>query len=200
MFRDPPAIFSPPARMILPPHVFGCYTRVALFESLKIVLAGIAAAVFYGIIHDQFTARICLEYFTVFHPPIFDTQSPTLLALGWGTIATWWAGAILGFLFALAARVGSRPKLSARSLVRLIATLLLVMAVSATITGVLGFVLTRLAIVSPPDWVSSVLPPTARPRFMADLYAHTASYAVGLVGGAMLYIAQFRRRGTMRTV
>ena len=118
MFRDPPAIFSPPARMILPPHVFGCYTRVALFESLKIVLAGIAAAVFYGVIHDQFTARICLEYFTVFHPPIFDTQSPTLLALGWGTIATWWAGAILGFLFALAARVGSRPKLYARSLVR----------------------------------------------------------------------------------
>ena len=80
-------------------------------ESLKIVLVCIAAAVLYGIVHDQFTARACIEYFTVFHPPVFRTQSPTLLGFGWGIIATWWVGAILGVLLALTARAGPRPKL-----------------------------------------------------------------------------------------
>jgi hypothetical protein len=53
-------------------------------EIIKIWLLSIAAAILYGILHDQVTARVCLEYFTVFHPPVFDTTSPTLLALGWG--------------------------------------------------------------------------------------------------------------------
>jgi hypothetical protein len=37
-------------------------------ESLKIVLACVAAANFYGIVPDQFTARICVEYFAVLIP------------------------------------------------------------------------------------------------------------------------------------
>jgi hypothetical protein len=77
-----------------------------MLESLKILILSIAAAILYGIIHDQFTARICIEYFTVFHPPVFRTQSPTLLALGWGVIATCWVGAFLGLLLILAARFG----------------------------------------------------------------------------------------------
>jgi hypothetical protein len=51
-------------------------------EFLKIVALCIVAAVVYGIVHDQVTARICLEYFTEFHPPVFLTSSPTLLGLG----------------------------------------------------------------------------------------------------------------------
>ena len=62
-------------------------------EAVKIALTCVIAAVLYGIVHDQFTARICIEYFTVFHPPIFHTQSPTLLGIGWGVVATWWVGA-----------------------------------------------------------------------------------------------------------
>src|SRR5450432_1986345 len=59
-------------------------------EALKIAITCVIAAVLYGIVHDQITARICIEYFTVFHPPIFHTQSPTLLGIGWGIVATWW--------------------------------------------------------------------------------------------------------------
>jgi hypothetical protein len=66
------------------------------------------------ILHDQITARVCVEYFTVFHPPVFNTQSPTLLACGWGVIATWWVGLFLGLFLAVAARIGPRPKLSVR--------------------------------------------------------------------------------------
>jgi hypothetical protein len=70
-------------------------------EYLKIVLLVVMAG--YGIVHDQITARICIEYFTVFHPPVFRTENPTLLGLGWGVIATWWLGAIMGVLLATAA-------------------------------------------------------------------------------------------------
>jgi hypothetical protein len=31
-------------------------------ESVKIILACVAAAIFYGIVHNQFTARIGVEY------------------------------------------------------------------------------------------------------------------------------------------
>jgi hypothetical protein len=43
----------------------------------------------------------------------FHTTSPTLLAIGWGIIATWWVGLILGILAAPAARLGSWPKFNA---------------------------------------------------------------------------------------
>ena len=97
--RDPRLVSSLRSRLL--------HSRLVV-ESLKIVLTCIVASIFYGVIHDQFTARICLEYFTVFHPPIFNTQSPTLLALGWGIIATWWVGAILGFLLAIASQTPRR--------------------------------------------------------------------------------------------
>src|SRR5258708_36065191 len=98
-------------------------------QALFIVILTILSAVFYGIVHDPFTARICVEYFTIGHPPVFSTQSPTLLALGWGVIATWWVGLILGIPLAIAARVGTRPQRSAGSLIRPISVLLLVMAI-----------------------------------------------------------------------
>lgn len=62
---------------------------------IRIVLLSILAAIGYGIIHDQVTARICVEYFTIGHPPIFHTDSPALLGVRWGILATWWVGLIL---------------------------------------------------------------------------------------------------------
>src|SRR5215467_16231453 len=97
-------------------------------EALKIAAICVIAAVFSGIVHDQFTARICVEYFTIFHPPLFHTQSPTLLGIGWGIIATWWVGAFFAVPMILAARAGARPTLCASQLVRPISALLTFMA------------------------------------------------------------------------
>src|SRR5436853_3165584 len=83
-------------------------------ESFKIVLLCMITACFYGVLQDQVTARVCIEYFTIGHPPIFATTIPTLLALGWGVLATWWVGVLLGVPLTLAARTGCRPKLVAR--------------------------------------------------------------------------------------
>lgn len=149
----------------------------------------------YGILHDQFTARICVEYFTVFHPPVFSTQSPTLLALGWGTLATWWLGAFLGVLLAIAARIGPRRRTNATELLRPVIALLAMMGAIAAIAGVVGYVLAGRGAITPPQFVVSVLPQSKHARFMADWCAHSASYVSGFVGGIALCVLTFRKRG-----
>lgn len=164
-------------------------------ESLKIVFLSITAAILYGIVHDQITVRVCAEYFTVFHPPLLPVDFPTrLVALAWGVVATWWAGAVLGIALALAARAGSRNKLGARALLPLIARLLAVMAAIAGIFGVAGFALAREQMVPPPSWVQSHLPPARFPNFMADWWAHAASYGSAFLGGPVLCVIVYRKR------
>src|ERR1700753_841449 len=109
--------------------------------SFAIILLCILCAIVYGVIHDQVTARICVEYFTVAHPPVFPTDDPTLLGLGWGIIATWWGGLILGLGFAGAARGGRRTPRSVRSLVKPVALLLAAAGTTAAVMGVVGYVL-----------------------------------------------------------
>jgi hypothetical protein len=115
--------------------------RAFEMHAIAIVIVCILSAMVYGILHDQITARVCVEYFTIGHPPVFDTTSPTWLGIGWGIISTWWAGLLLGVPLAITARAGRRPKRSVRSLLRPIAELLGIMAVSATLAGVVGYFL-----------------------------------------------------------
>src|SRR5205814_5309826 len=145
-------------------------------EALKIAASCVVAAVLYGIIHDQFTARICIEYFTVFHPPVFHTHSPTWLGIGWGVIATWWVGAFFSIPMILAARAGARPVLQASELIRPVASLLAFMALIAVLFGSTGYILAQRRVLNT-DWLSFTESPTVRYRFMADWWAHSASYA-----------------------
>ena len=161
---------------------------------IAIIALCIGMAVAYGILHDQVTARVCIEYFTIGHPPVFDTESPTLLGLGWGIIATWWVGALLGYPLALAARAGRRPRRDVRSLVRPIFDLLLVMAVCASIAGLVGFALATSGVVYLLEPLATNVPRAQHSRFLADLWAHSASYYVGFVGGAVLIVRVWRPR------
>ena len=113
-------------------------------QSIAIVLLCLAAAVGYGILHDEVTARISLKYFTVGHPDLFGTDSPTLLGIGWGIVATWWVGLLLGVPIAVAARLGPRPKLTAWDLVRPMGQLLLIMVCGAVAAGLAGFTASHL--------------------------------------------------------
>jgi hypothetical protein len=159
-------------------------------QGLKIIGVCIVAAVCYGIVHDQFTARICLEYFTIFHPPILpDTASPTILALAWGVLATWWVGTILGVFLAIAARAGSRPTLSVTDVLPMIRALLLIMAGCAVLFGLGGYFWGEL-----PANIAAYLPPGAQHRFAADWWAHSASYASGFIGGIVLCALAYRKR------
>jgi hypothetical protein len=160
--------------------------------SAAIVLMSMFAAIGYGIIHDQITARICVEYFSVGHPPIFPTEDPTLLGLGWGIVATWWVGLILGFGLALAARAGSRPPRPVRSLIRPILSLLMVAGLSAATMGVVGYWLAESGSISLLEPMSSRVPRDKHSRFLACLWAHNASYGMGFFGGLFVMLRVWR--------
>jgi hypothetical protein len=163
-------------------------------EAVRIALLCIVAAVLYGIVHDQVTARLCVEYFTIFHPPVFNTTSPTLLGLGWGVIATWWVGAFFAVPMIFAARAGSRPTLRAADLVQPVLRLLGFMATCAVLFGAAGYFLARSGVLRT-DWLSFTDLPEVRYRFIADWWAHTASYAAAFIGGTVLCVKTHRRRG-----
>lgn len=151
-------------------------------QFLKIVLLGIGAAVFYGVIHDQVTVRICREYFTVAHPPVFGTTSPTLLALGWGIIATWWVGAGLGVLLGVCAQAGSAPRMKAFQVVRPVAMLLLGTGILACVAGGAGFFLFQSGQVGIGGWEQRIAP-TRQAAFAAAAWMHLASYGMAALGG-----------------
>lgn len=168
-------------------------------QSIGIVCLSIVCCVTYGILLDQITVRICLEYFTIGHPPLFPTDHPTLLALGWGVIATWWVGAILGVPLSLAARFGNAPKRTARQLVRPMLTLMLLSGVFACMMAGIGFVLAK------NDWIFLVgdfarrVPRSQHVSYLTDLWAHSASYFAGFVGGVVLIVSTWRIRNTSTT-
>jgi hypothetical protein len=164
-------------------------------QAIAIIILCIGMAIAYGILHDQVTARVCVEYFTIGHPPVFGTDSPTLLGLGWGIIATWWVGFLLGIPLAIAARTGRRPKRTAASLSRPILKLLLVMGLCALFAGLVGFLLASTGAVYLLEPLASDVPRRQHPRFLADLWAHSASYFVGFVGGLVVIASVWRSRG-----
>lgn len=149
-------------------------------EFFKIIFFCIVAAAIYGVVHDQITAS-------------FPTESPTLLAIGWGIVATWWMGAFLGVLLAIATRAGSRHPLTAREVFPYIVRLLVVMAVCAVVSGLVGFSLAKRGAVSPPDFIVGI-PSINVSNFMADWFAHTAAYASGFFGGLAVCVLVYRKR------
>jgi hypothetical protein len=162
-----------------------------------IILLCILSAICYGIVHDQITARICVEYFTIGHPPVFHTDSPTLLAFGWGVIATWWVGLFLGIPLACAARFGSRPKVDAGMLIKPILYLLSMMAATAVVSGTIGFVLASDKYVTLFEPLATEVPRVKHVAFLVDLWAHSASYLSGFVGGLVLIVLTWRKRARL---
>ena len=165
-------------------------------EAFKIVGLCLLAATGYGVAHDQVTARVCVEYFTVGHDNPFPTDSPTLLGLAWGVFATWWAGLILGVALVAAARFGRRPKRTAASLVRPVLFLLAVMAGFALLAGVAGFVAATMGGIVLNADLAERLPRAKHAAFVGCAAAHLASYWVGFGGGgiqmAIVYVTRKR--------
>lgn len=164
---------------------------------VAILLLCILASVSYGILHDQITARICVEYFTIGHPRIIQSEDPTRLGIAWGFVATWWVGVMLGTPLATMAQLGSLPKRSARSLIVPLAILISCTAGLATVAGLVAYV------AATNDWIvltepmSKMVPRDKHAFFLADLWTHRASYTGGFVGGIVLMVGVIRWRWRM---
>ncbi len=159
-------------------------------EALKIVGLCVASAIVYGILHDLITANLCVEYFSVFHPPIFHTDSPWLLALGWGVIATWWMGLFLGAMISASAQSGRLPRVAWREIVRPLMIVLLTGYTAAFSFGAMGYFSVRRI----PAWIYKGVPrmqavhfsPEKERLFTGDLFAHNASYIATGLGALIL--------------
>ena len=169
-------------------------------ESLKIIAASILAAITYGIIHDQITARICVEYFTIGHPRLIDSNSPTVLGFFWGIVATWWVGLFLGLGLAFAARFGRRPKLVARDLFRPVILLMVMMFAIALIAGVIGYLTSQSGVFHLVERLASRIPEEKHVAFLTVGWAHSGSYLAGFIGGLMLWVMTWKRRGKLTKV
>jgi hypothetical protein len=73
--------------------------------------------------------------------------------------------------------------------------LLAVMAVCALSAGVLGWFLARSGSVFLVGPIAHTLPTERHVPFIADLWAHSASYLVGLLGGIVVMVLVWRSRG-----
>lgn len=164
-------------------------------QILAIIIASVLAAIIYGIVHDQITARICVEYFTVGHPRLIDSDSPTVLGFFWGVVATWWVGLPLGIGLAIAARTGRRPKLTCSQLIRPIGILLCSMFGIAILAGLIGYFTSSASIFYLVERLASRIPEEKHVAFLTAGWAHSASYLAGLIGGIVLWIVTWRRRG-----
>jgi hypothetical protein len=111
-------------------------------------------------------------------------------------IATWWVGLFLGIPLALVARCGSRAKLSAKQIAPSIFKLLAIMAACALAAGLTGFVLASRGAIQLPQFIVSNIPADHRVRFMADWWAHSASYLAGFLGGIIVIVRSGLRRRT----
>ena len=160
----------------------------------------ILAAVVYGIVHDQITVRLCLEYFTLAHPALFPTTSPTVLAFCWGVAATIWVGAVFGGVLAFVAESDGRPPVPLSRLLKAIAILLAITAFSAVSVGFAGFEMARASIISLSADLGGLFSREQQHRFVAVWFAHIASYAVGMLGGTLLIIAFWQQRGRPRVL
>jgi hypothetical protein len=152
----------------------------------RILQIGIIAEVLYGMIQDQFSARLCPEYFTVAHPRIVGLTDPTLLGITWGFLGAWWGGAILGAVVGFAARLGKRPKLSPRDLAL---PFLLLLIGQLAITVAAGWYATvevtepGFRIIEP---LASHIPPERHHACFIVSRMHQGTYLSAIVGGCLL--------------
>jgi hypothetical protein len=81
-------------------------------QPIQIVVECILFACLLGIALDLITANVAVEYFTVHHPHVVDSKSPWVMALVWGSGASWWFGAIAGVVLAALILRRSQPILT----------------------------------------------------------------------------------------
>jgi hypothetical protein len=164
-------------------------------EGFKILLMSVVASLLYGVAHDQVTARICIEYFTIGHARVFESDSLTLLALGQGILSTWWYGMLLGIPLAAAARAGSKPKTKAATLRRPLGFLVLRVAIYSLLGGLAGYYAASQGWVTLVGSLAHQVVDERGAVFIAVLWAHWTAYGSAALEGLLFCVRTWRRRG-----
>jgi hypothetical protein len=81
-------------------------------------------------------------------------------------------------------------------MVRPIAILMAVMATMALVAGLVGWLLAERGVVFLVEPMATRVPAEKHVAFLVDLWAHSASYFVGFVGGIVVIVQVWRSRTT----
>ena len=98
-------------------------------------------SVLFGIAHDLVTAHVFVEYFTVYHPRVVDSESPVVMALVWGVLATWWVGLIAGGVVGFVNYLRPNPLPPSFIAIRLGAALVAMWIASMSVLGSMYYLL-----------------------------------------------------------
>lgn len=163
--------------------------RAKLTEAVVFVLQVVLLSTLLGVAIDLVTANVAVEYFTVHHPHVVDSESPWVMALVWGVGASWWAGlALAPFLWWANVR---RAQLLPRPLVvRMVAKAMaliwiVMMAIALGVYLVSGLVTEDQR---GPGFGSDR-------RLMAVAVAHSTEYVLAVLATAALVLRIRRRNG-----
>lgn len=167
-------------------------TNDAVRRFLSIVFGATGLACCLGIGLDLVTANIAVEYFSIHHPKIIDSENPWVLAVCWGIAAAWWFGLIAGLVVASVNQWRKQPLPPVRILKwNAIACVILWVIMLAILISVMA--------------ISSLIPIDKRPvtfesdrRLVAVAMAHQYEYLLG--GAAMLAIALMTWRAKPRDI
>jgi hypothetical protein len=163
----------------------------------KTVGACTLAAMLFGIVHDQITIRICPEYFTVWHPQIFDTDNLTVLAVCWGIFASWWIGALLGVLLGASALLGPRPVPNFRIILHSIKIVLMTCAAAAIVAGLIEWHFKFPVPIFVMGYDIDHMSYDVQIRFLVDLYIHNGSIDTAPFAAILCAWLIFRHRKTL---
>jgi hypothetical protein len=185
-------------QIVLPLMMCGAFAALSVrIPRYRFVLLGLGTMVGYAVIQDQVSARLCPEYFTLFHPPIPGLTDPTLLGIGWGFLGAWWGGVFFGLAMGLVATVGPQPPLPLRAVVRPLWVLVVVVAAVTALTGLTVSHHARLLGVSLDAGMSGLVPPENRLALLTVACYHLSAYVTATVGGVIVCVwvrAERRRR------
>ncbi len=155
-------------------------------QFIAIVLFAVGSSVVYGIVHDQFTVRISLEYFTIGHPKLLSSTDPTLLAITWGFVASWWVGLALGVACGIACQFGNGNRINVFELLIPTLRLMCVCGVVASIAGFSGFLLASMGWMYLVGDLAHRVPNEKHAAFICAMWSHLGSYGACAIGGIVL--------------
>ncbi|MCK5785916.1 MAG: hypothetical protein KAH54_05075 [Candidatus Sabulitectum sp.] len=163
-------------------------------QILIIILLCMGTAVLYGIVHNQVSVRISLEYFTIGHKALISSTSPTLMGVAWGVHPNWWVGLSLGGLFAVAGRAGKWPKRDAGSFIKPLLLLFLISGAASAVAGSIGYRMAENGALGLYEPLYSAIPNSSHAAYISALWMHTASYTVATMGGLIISLIVFTGR------
>ena len=180
------------------------YISGKITESFYVTAASTIFAIIYGVLYDQITTRICLEYYmTGNHPRLINSDSPTLHGLIWGVITTWWVGLGLGIPTALVSQFGSWPSVSAQELFPALLFQFFIIPASSFLIGSSAYLYMRYSGFAPQLNVMGshlLQSPAVRQKWLTVGIANSAGYLVGLVNSIIIWCVIIHKRYQMSSM